>query len=347
MDADGGVVGIGSLGLGGFGRQHLAAWAAVPEARVVAVADQRPETLKEIGDRYGVSTQYAGLDELLADPRVDAIDIVTPPEAHVEHALAAIAAGKHVFVEKPLAESTADAQRVVDAARAAGVRLQVGLVSRFGVPYGLIKDQLDAGAFGDLVTIRAKRNIPQAWATHFQQAHPVYETAIHDLDLIVWYAGPRCLTAYAQHRRHLGLRHPDTFMALLGFESGVLVEVESTWHVPAGAPTGIMGAWDVGGIIDAELEVIGTRQTAKFSLADPGLTLWGSRTSFQPEIHLFPTLHGQTGGAIRDELRHFVATVRSGQDSLVAPAQDAVATLRIADAILRSAETGQVVRLEP
>ena len=345
MAGAGDRVRLGVVGLGGFGRQHMAAWAAIPSADVLAICDVQREAAAAMAERYGVPRLRTDIAEVLSDPDLDAVDLVTPADQHAEQAMAALAAGKHVFVEKPLAETAADAQRVVDAARAAGLRLQVGLVSRFGAPYAHVKEQIASGALGDIVTIRAKRNIPRAWASSFQHAHPVYETAIHDLDLIVWYAGSRCLTAYAQHRGHLGLRYPDTFMALLSFESGALVELESTWHVRNGAPTGIVGAWDVGGIIDAELEVVGTKRTAKYSLGNPGLSIWGEERTFYPELSLFPQLHGQTSGAIREELAHFVQTVQEGRDSTVAPAEDAVTTIRIADAILRSAESGEVVRL--
>ena len=338
-------ISVGVAGLGGFGRQHLATWASIPSAHLAALCDVRPEALRELGDLYGVLRRYAGFSDLLADPGLDAIDIVTPAPLHEEQALAALASGRHVFCEKPLAETADGAQRVVDAAERAGLRLQVGLVSRFAVPYALIKQQLDAGAFGELVTIRSKRNLPQGWATAFQDTHPVFEAGIHDIDLLVWYAARPCRSVYALERNHLGFRVPDSWSALLSFERGLLAQVEGHWHVPAGAPTGLMGAWDVGGIIDHELELVGTRQIAKFSLANPGLEFWSGQRAYHPEIHLFPQVHGQSAGAIRDELAHFAATVRLGEPSAVAPPQDSVAAIRIAEAILRSAHREEVEHL--
>jgi predicted dehydrogenase len=345
MSANDAAVRIGVVGLGAFGAQHLAAWQAVSSARVVALCDTQPEALEAAGALFPSAAHYEELGALLADPAVEAVDLVTPADRHLDHALAALGAGKHVFVEKPMAETADEAQRVVDAARAGGRRLQVGLVSRFGVPYALLHDQVLAGAFGDLVLLRLKRNIPSAWAPAFQHTHPIFETAIHDLDLLVWYARSRCRSVYAQERSHLGLRFPDAVVALLSFESGLLAEVETTWHVPAGAPRGILGAWEVGGLIDAELELIGTRQTARYSLARPGLELWNAQASLAPELSLFPQVHGQSAGAMREQLAHFAATVRRGQDSSIAPAADSVAAIRIAEAIVRSAATSSVVRL--
>src|SRR5438105_15145325 len=100
-----------SSDLGDFGRQHLATWASIPSAHLAALCDVRPEALRELGDRYGVSRRYAGFSDLLADPGLDAIDIVTPAPLHEEQALAALASGRHVFCEKPLAETAAGAQR--------------------------------------------------------------------------------------------------------------------------------------------------------------------------------------------------------------------------------------------
>src|SRR5438094_805304 len=123
MGASRGPLEIGVAGLGGFGRQHLATWSAIPTARLAALCDVDSSALNRQGDRYGVAKRFQAYGELLADPSIDAVDIVTPAHLHAEQALAALAAGKHVFCEKPLAESAGTAQGVVDAARTAGLRL--------------------------------------------------------------------------------------------------------------------------------------------------------------------------------------------------------------------------------
>ncbi|MEX2032560.1 MAG: Gfo/Idh/MocA family oxidoreductase, partial [Dehalococcoidia bacterium] len=106
---------VGLIGCGRVaGLRHLPALAKLPEARVVAVADEHAGRLAETGDRFGVERRYAGHSELLADPEIDAVAVLVPASRHAEVATAALEAGKHVLLEKPVSLDMDEDDRLVE-----------------------------------------------------------------------------------------------------------------------------------------------------------------------------------------------------------------------------------------
>jgi predicted dehydrogenase len=140
--------GIGIVGLGGFGIFCLAAFADMPEITVAAAADSDPHRAA-IADEFAARV-YTRYEDLLADPGVQIVAINTPPHLHARMAIEAARAGKHLFVEKPLATSLDDARRVIQAAQEAGVQLTVDYVLRFHPLHQLVIKIVHSGAFGPL-----------------------------------------------------------------------------------------------------------------------------------------------------------------------------------------------------
>lgn len=344
MDA-GRVLNVGLAGLGRFGKLHAAVLSRVPGARIAAVCDPLPAEVAAVADHYGVAGRYSDFDQMLAEADLDALFLVTPEQFHAEQAMKAIARGLPTFLEKPLATTAAEGRRVAAAAAHAGVPLQVGLVLRFETQHALLKAEIGAGRFGDLVSLRVKRNVSRAWyAAYGDRAHSVHETAIHDLDLLLWFTASPCTRVYAVSRNRSGLRYPDLCLALLQFASGAVAMVETSWWVPAGAPANVLTpTWH--GTIDAELEIVGTERTGRIRLLDTGLAIWSPDLTAHPETTLWPDIGGQIGGALREEVTHFLDCVRRDVPSPVASVADAAAILEIAEAIIESSETGREVAL--
>ena len=140
--------GIGIVGLGGFGVFCLEAFAAMPEITVAAAADSDPHRIA-IAEEFGASA-YTCYEDLLADPGVQIVAINTPPHMHAGMAIEGARAGKHLFVEKPLATSLDDARKVIQAAHEAGVFLTVDYVLRFHPLHQLALKIVRGGAFGPL-----------------------------------------------------------------------------------------------------------------------------------------------------------------------------------------------------
>ena len=311
---------IGLAGLGHFGRQHAAVLGDLAGVELAALCDPDPEALRPLLERHTGARGYSSFEALIADPALDAIVIVTPEPLHLEHGLAALAAG---------------------------VPLQIGLVLRYETSHALLRQEIVSGRFGDLVSIRVKRNCSRPWAAHHLDRVPtVHETLIHDLDLMLWLGGSPAKQVMAMERQPAAHAHSEAVTALIRFRSGTLGLAESSWFVPAQAPVNVAaGAWH--GTIDAELEVVGTLRTARLRLLDSPLQIWSDQHCEAVETGLWPLLHGTIRGALRDQLADFAACVREGRPSRIASLEDAVEGLRIAEAIVGSAATGQPVLLDP
>jgi predicted dehydrogenase len=339
------AVRVGLAGLGRFGKLHLAVLERLAGVELAAVCDPRPDEVAAVVARAKTVAGFSNFDAMLDASSLDAVFIVTPEPLHPEQALSALARGIATFVEKPLAMTAAEGARVAKAAADAGVPLQVGFVLRFDVQHALLSERIDRGELGAIVSLRAKRNVSESWFVDFgDRAHPIHETAIHDLDLLLWYAASPVTRVQAIERTLSGMRYPDGCWALLEFASGAVGLVETSWFVPAGAPANVVTPnWR--GTIDAEIEVIGTRGTGRIRLLDSPLSLWGAEFAAMPESGLWPELNGSIAGALREQDGHFIARVRHGLPESTASVTDAVAGLRTAEAIIDSAVSGLAVEM--
>ena len=306
------AVRVGLAGLGRFGKLHAAVLERLAGAELVAVCDPRPDEVAAVTARNAAVAGFGDFGAMLDGVDLDAVFIVTPEPLHPEHALAAISRGIATFVEKPLAMTAAEGERIAAAATEAGVALQTGLVLRFDVQHALLKGQIARGDLGQVVSLRTKRNCSRAWFPEYgHRAHPIYETAIHDLDLLLWYADSPVERVQAVERRVSGLPYPDGCWSLLEFASGAVGFVETSWFIPAGAPANVVTpTWH--GTIDAEIEVVGEIATGRIRLLDAPLSLWSADYTAMPETGLWPDVGGAVAGALREEVGHLIARVREG-----------------------------------
>lgn len=337
---------VGIAGLGGFGSLHVGVLAQAEGADLIAVCDPKEQRLAELADRHQVPHRFVSYDDLLASGQIDALFLVTPEHLHAEMVFKALDAGIHTFVEKPFATNVDDAIRMRDRATETDLRLQVGHVLRFEAQHAMLHDQIAAGAIGRPLSIRAKRNTPASWMPlNGVRAHVAIENLVHDVDQVLWnLPGQRCEKVYAAERYITGQKFPDFIQAMLQFSEGTIVTLETGWTVPDGAPANIVSDnW--GGHIDASLDIVGTHSTAELRVFRSGLTIWGDTATQVPNSTIWPLVHGQIGGALRDQDIHFLRTVRSGEPSTVASLDDAIHGIEILTAVIASARAGAEITL--
>ena len=171
----------------------------------------------------------SSLEELCHHRDVDAIDVVTPEETHLEPVLMAIGAGKEVFVEKPLATDLNHCDRMIEAAEAACRIPMPGHILRFEIKYGILQQDIEAKRLGKIVSMCARRNRTSALLERYHRTHPALENCIHDIDLMLWFTGDRVRRVRGYERRVTGRKHPDTFWGILEFEGGA-----RAWLKPSG-----------------------------------------------------------------------------------------------------------------
>jgi UDP-N-acetylglucosamine 3-dehydrogenase len=325
---------IGLIGCGLFGESHLQAFRAVREAEVAALYDINREIAHRRAADFGVAKVCRTLDEICTLD-LDAIDVVTPEDDHFEPVMKAIAAGKHVFVEKPLATSLADCDRMIDAARAAGLILMPGHLLRFETRYAMLKDELESGRLGRIVSMHARRNRTKALLPMYGRTHPAMENCIHDIDLMLWYAGQPVRKVRGFGRRATHGQHSDTFFGVIEFEGGVLGVVETIWMIPKGA--GIM--------LNDAFQLVGSEGIADMHLQPPALSFWYESGYQAPDLFYDPRVRGGARGALRDELAHFCECVADNKPSAVLLAEDARRAVQVAQALVESDYAGRDVEI--
>ncbi|MBR2434809.1 MAG: Gfo/Idh/MocA family oxidoreductase [Lentisphaeria bacterium] len=188
---------IGIIGCGTIGSVHAEAYAKVPKAEVVALCDILPDRLKEKAERHNVGKTYEDYNDLLADPEIEAVSICVPNNMHAPIAIAALKAGKHVMLEKPMTINQKFAKDIIKARDESGKLLQMGMVYRQNPEAQAVKQQIEAGMLGEIYQIRVRlirrRGIPGlgGWFTtkECSGGGGLIDIAVHFLDLVMWETG--------------------------------------------------------------------------------------------------------------------------------------------------------------
>ncbi|PPR22258.1 MAG: scyllo-inositol 2-dehydrogenase (NAD(+)) [Alphaproteobacteria bacterium MarineAlpha10_Bin2] len=326
----------GVIGAGWFGEIHCNVIAGVPGLELAALADRDAARLEEIGRQYGIASLHTDYRDLLADPAIDLVHIVTRWDSHAEIAVAALAAGKHVLLEKPMAPTVAECEQICQAARDADTYLMVGHVCRFNPRCIAAQKAIAAGSIGRVVSLNGRRNVPAAWAENaLNKVSPISDTAIHDTDLMLWFTGAPVTSVYTQTVRVNDYVHPDLFQIMYRFENGATAIYESAWLMPDTAP------W----LIDERMSIIGSEGFVQVQDTFPNLGLCTATGFTGPDTTYWPRVDGVTGGALKDEIMYFAGCVADGVTPSVITPEESLAAMKAVLAAEQSAESGEIVKL--
>lgn len=202
---------IGVIGLGRFGVQHARVLAQLPHVDLTAVCSRSAERAASVASTHDVPKHYTDYRDLIRDPDVEAIDIVTEVDRHTEIALAALGQHKHVFSEILLTDSLDENDRLIEVAEESGAVFMVGFLERFDVRRANVKQKIDAGELGELVSIYGRRNIWRGIldAPRFKPYPLVIQPGIHTIDQLLWMAGEEVREVYARTRSMAEPGRPD------------------------------------------------------------------------------------------------------------------------------------------
>ncbi len=329
-------------GAGLVGRQHADAIAQVTGVRLVAVADPTGEAwTRERGLAW-----YADIDALIAAERPDGLIVATPNHTHVETGLAAVAAGIPALIEKPVADTVAEAARLVEAGREAGVPLLAGHHRRHNPLIRAARARIEAGEIGRAVAAQATcwlykpdEYFDVGWRTQ-AGAGPVFINLIHDVDLMRHLVGEVQAVQASTRNVLRGHAVEDTAAAILHFANGALgtVSVSDTVVSP--------WSWELTAAENPAYPV--TDQTCYLiggthgSLSLPGGTGW---TQEEPRGWWEPIRAARPGlrraHPLEAQITHF-ARVIAGEEEPLVSAEEGMRSLAVIEAIGRSAQSGQV-----
>ena len=329
---------VGVIGVGAFGEVHVATYQSLPEVEIVAISDSRPERLKEVGEKYHIKGRHLDCRELCARQDIELISVVTQESAHLAPVLAAVKERKHVILEKPIATSVEDGEQMIAAATKAGVFLMVGHILRFENKYATVKHWISEGRLGKVVSMHARRNRPKKlYKIYGDRIHGILVNSIHDIDVCLWYAGAPVAKVRAFTRNIQGGGNPDVNWSFIEFSNGAVACIESHWLIPDESLI----------VTNDALQVIGTRAVADLHLIPSELALWSDERSEPVNVSYDAWFHGRVRGAMKEEISYFVDCVRSGKRPEIIRAEEALAALKVALALVRSSEEGREVSLVP
>jgi len=230
---------LASIGLGKWGGNLAAAVASSGEAEIVAGFSRNQERRQAFAEQYGCRAA-GSLSDLLGDPEIQGVVIATSHSTHRPLIEAAAAAGKHIFVEKPLTLRVEDGVACLEAAASAGVALQVGHQRRRSTANRRIKLMVEAGELGELQTLEANHSVPagmrmppEAWRWNEEESPlgSMPSLGVHKVDTMMFLAGP-VRSVFAHTRR--GRQYPidEASVLALEFESGALGTVITSFFTP-------------------------------------------------------------------------------------------------------------------
>lgn len=293
-------VGIAMIGYGGIGRVHAMAYRDIPfhyglpadSFQIVGVATSRPETAQAAAREIGCEVWTADYQELLARPDVHAIDCCAPNYRHEEIVLAAAAAGKHIYCEKPLAMSMAEGQRMVEAVEKAGVKTQMTFNFRFFPAISRARQLVEAGFVGRVFSFRGRYhrasyidpNKPLSWRLRKEVSGggALFDLGAHALDLIYFLLGD-----FSSVQATLETLIKERPLAAGSAEKGA-VDVDDLALLHVRLADGTLGLIEAsrmgtGATNDLQIEIFGDRGAIRFSLADPSfLEVYDVREPDQP-----------------------------------------------------------------
>ncbi len=338
---------IGLVGFGFMGSMHAQIYAQLTGARIVGIADPRPDSVRAKLQKLGLNVPvYDSLPELLsARPETQMVDLCTPLDAHEADALIALKSGRHLFCEKPLAPTLTAADRIIAAAKMAGVMAQVGHCIRFWPEYQALRQYVRDGRGGRLLSLSLTRQSSRPgytvenWANQEQRSGgAALDLHIHDTDFALALLGP----PRAVHARAVfDYSGPSHIFTLYDYPE-VVVSAEGGWNYPSkwGFRMGFQALFEEA-CIDYD------------SVKSPTLTV--TRNDGPPEPLVFEapaTGESQSGdgnisslGGYFNELRAFVDCILRGIPPIDATLEDARTSLAVVFAEIESARAQRTVAI--
>jgi predicted dehydrogenase len=350
------ILKIAVIGVGSISESHLNSYKRNPDVEIYAVCDLNEERAKQKAAAYGAQKIYTDYREVLADPAIDAVSICTWNNTHAEISVAALDAGKHVLVEKPLAKTVEEALRIQEAVKRNGKVLQVGFVRRYDKNIKMLRQFSENGDFGDIYFAKAsairRLGNPGGWFADKDRSGggPLIDIGVHMIDLCWYMMGkPKVKSVSGNTYNRLGNRSnihnlsfykaadydpglntvEDLANALIRFENGasLVVDVSFTLHTKAD---------------EASIKLFGDK--GGFEI-DPAIVI--STEKYDTILNVTPQIDHKGfhfESAFQNEIDHFIGCVKGERES-ISPVEDGVEMMKMLCGIYESAAKGKEILL--
>lgn len=345
---------VGVIGAGSISELHMGSYKNNPDVIMHAVCDLNEQRARALADKYGFARVYTNIAEMMADTELEAVSICTWNNTHADLAVAALNAGKHVLVEKPLSTTVEEALKVQEAVRRTGKQVQVGYVRRHGANTQMLKQFIDNGDFGEIYYAKAsclrRLGNPGGWFADKSRSGggPLIDLGVHMIDLCWYLMGrPKVKSVSGNTYNKLGNRSnvknlnfykaadydaskntvEDMANAIVRFENGasLMVDVSFSLHAKENEVTVRLYGEKGGAEIEPEITIV----TEKYDTI----------LNVTPQVN---SLKLNVTEAFQNQINHFVSCCLNGNtpDSSV---DDGVEMMKILCGIYESAEQGKEI----
>ena len=339
-------VSIGIIGTGWCGGIRAETCASSPSVSALHLAEIKAERLREVAANTKPATTTADYGVLLENNNIDAIIIsATPETTHFPMAKESLLAGKHVFLEKPMALELSEADQLINLARTKGLLFTIGYSQRFNPKFAYVKRSINDGVIGQPVTALVSRNITRNLGNKIGgriKLSPAAMEATHDIDFVLWCFAPRKpVRVYAQEvRKIMQPTHdvPDCVWMIVTLEDGCVFTIGAGWVLPPAYPN-FSSTW---------IEMIGTEGAIMVDDTHRDVSVNTMKRGIEYPISTMPgeKVDHAYAGPMEAETLHFLECVAKGQQPLVTP-EHARMVMQVYQAADKSAEEGCPVDLSP
>ena len=330
---------IAVVGLGTIGQSvHLPILSRIPEVEIVAVCDMEASKAEFVAGKYEIPRHYTDLEEMLKTEEViDGVDICTSTFSHLDAAIAALEAKKHVLVEKPLARTYEEAHKIVASAKKNQRKLMVGMNNRFRPDAMILKSMIQGGELGRIFYAKAgwlrKLKSTNPWLTRKEKSGGgvVLDLGIVMFDLAFWLMGfPEAKEVLASNYSHNTKGVEDSSVVFIKMKNGSTLTIESSWSFEKESDFYYCDCFgmDGGGSLNP------------FRILK---RMHGNLVNVTPASHETPqTLYWKS---YDNELKHWVGSLR-GLHPLLSTGEEALHRMKIVDAIYQSAQKGKSMNVK-
>ena len=329
---------VAVIGVGSMGRNHARVYSELMEAELIGVSDAGAKQAELVAENYRTHF-YRDYRELLENEKPEAVSIAVPTVLHEEIGIAALEAGAHVLMEKPIAATVQEGQRLIATAQRVGRQLMVGHIVRFNPAIQALKQKLAAGELGRIFQIFCRRAGP--FPARIRDVGVVVDLAPHDVDLMRFLVGADPIRVYAETEQRIHTEHEDLLWGILRFADGVAGSLEINWLTPTKV---------------RETLVLGERGMYRVDDLTQDLYFFENAHATDVQWATLQALKGVSEGSmtryaiprfepLKAELQAFLHAVQSGQPVPVS-GEDGLVALRISLALVESGQSHQVVQFQ-
>ncbi len=331
------VVRVGIIGCGFFGRMHAEVLSDLKNVEIVAASDLSVKNLSFFkGKRVQKVRTY---EEILDRTDIDAVHICVPDRMHTKIVKDAMAANKHIFVEKPLTDTASTSREIYDLSRKYPKKIMVGYILRFNPGSVTAYETIRSGEIGDIIYVTSRRVSPVSGGLKYgKNSTLAIHSCVHDIDLARWLVGSEYAKVFSKTRflrlKEARLPAGDAVLSLYEFANGAIYSQENSWVLSTAYPV----------YVDGRMDIIGTRGSVHVDFFSHGLKIYRGTEMQHPDLHHWPMLLGHRAGDLKEEVTHFVNAILDNTETRVTCRDGYVATL-VAEKVQQSISTGKEVSI--